>query len=138
MGRFTKKTKEEGEPSYPKLNAKQLQEVSELFVKYGNVNRILRHWNAVNLDDKGEITGICDFTDYYAKSDENKKKYENFEPVKGIRYMGLGFVTFQPYAWCSEWISTWREWVKREAERGDLQALSFMKKEDIHIGGVAL
>lgn len=138
-GRFTAKRKEDdGEPTYPRLNAKQLGEISELFVKYKSINRILKHWNAVNLDSEGNITGICDFVDWYGKSDENKKKYENYEPLKGIKYMGMGFVTFQPYSWCSEWISSWTLWIQREAERGDRQALSFMKKGDIHIGGVAL
>lgn len=132
MGRFTKAKKEEGEVEYPKLNKSQLQEITELYIRFGSVNRILKHWNAVNLDSEGNITGVCDFTDYYAKSDENKKKYEDFQPLKGIKYMGLGYVTYMPYQWASEWISTWSAWLAKEADRGDVQALSLMKKTDIH------
>lgn len=132
MGRFTKPKKEEGEIDYPKLNKAQLQEITELYIRFGSINRILKHWSAVNLDSEGNIVAVCDFTDYYAKNDENKKKYENFEPLKGIRYMGLGYVTYMPYNWATEWISTWSAWLAKEADRGDVQALSLMRKMDIH------
>lgn len=138
MGRFKKEKKEEGEPEYPKLNARQLVEITELYIRFKTINRILKHWNAVNLDEDGNITAVCDFTEYYNRNDENKKKYEAFEPLKGIKYLGQGFVTMMPYSWCSEWLSTWSAWLAREADRGDVQALSLMKKGDIHREVVAL
>lgn len=138
MGRFTKKEKKDEESVYPKLTLKQYQEISELYARYGSVNRILKHWNAVNLDEKGNVSSICDHTDWYNKDDHNKKIYEAFEPLKGIRYMGQGFFTFMPYPLCSDWIAKWSVWIVGQAEKGDVQALSFMKKGDIHSKGVAL
>lgn len=129
MGRFTKTKKEEGEFDYPKLNNAQLKEITELYIRFKSINRILRHWSAVNLDTEGNIVAVCDFTDYYAKNDENKKKYEDFQPIKGIKYMGLGYVTYMPYQWASEWLATWSVWITKEADRGDLQALSLVNNK---------
>lgn len=131
MGRFTKTKKEEGEFDYPKLNKVQLNQITELYIRLGSINRVLKHWNAVNLDEDGRISGVCDFSDYYARNDQNKKKYEDFQPLVGIKYMGLGYVTYIPFQWCNEWISSWGEWIRKEAGRGDIQALSLMKKDEI-------
>lgn len=126
MGRFTKKKETDGvEATYPKLNLKQLQEISELYVRYGSINRILREWGAVKLDTEGNIVAICDYTEHYNQSEYNKEQYENLEPLKGVKYLGQGYVTMTPYNWCSEWLATWAQWITKEAERGDIQALSF-------------
>lgn len=133
MGRFKKTKTEEGEESvYPKLTKSQYQEISDLYVRFGKINLILKHWNAVKLDEDGKVVAVCDHTDWYNKSDQNKKEYEEFEPLKGIRYMGQGFYTFMPFNLCNDWISKWAVWVVGQAEKGDIQALSFMKKGDIH------
>lgn len=133
-GRFKKKEKEEdGEPDYPKLNASQLQEITELYIKFGKKrDRLLKYWNAINVDSEGRMTTICDFSDWYAKSDENKKKYEAYQPIKGIWYTGHGFHTTMPYFWCQAWLSTWEEWIRRQADRGDRQALELISKEVFH------
>ena len=136
MGRLTKNKKEEGdEPSYPKLNAKQLQEITELYIKFDkNRNRILKHWEAVKLDADGHISAICDFTDWYNKNDQNKKVYEAYQPLKGIWYTGHGFHTVMPFSWCNEWLTTWDNWIREEANRGDVQAQSLMSKTPLSTG----
>lgn len=138
MGRFTKQKKEEEESIYPKLTTKHYQEISELYVKFKSPNRILKHWNAVQLDKDGMICAVTNFEEWYKRSDSNMKKYEIFEPLKGIRYVGQGFYTFMPYNICREWLADWSVWIVAQAEKGDIQALSFMKKEDVHREKVAL
>lgn len=135
MGRFTKAKKEEGEAEYPKLNVKHLQEITELYIKFNKKrNLILKYWEAVKLDSDGNISAICDFTDWYNKSDHNKSKYETFQPLKGIFYTGHGFHTFSPFSWCNEWLTTWDNWIREEANRGDVQAQSLMSKTPLSTG----
>ena len=136
MGRFTKAKKEEGEVEYPKLNKVQLQEITELYIRFGSINRILKHWNAVNLDEEGKIVSVCDFTEWYSRSDHNQDTYSKFEAIKGVKYMGQGFFTYMPFSWCSEWLATWSAWIVREAERGDIQALSLMSKKKFSTGKI--
>ena len=127
-----KKKKKKGdrrdEPQYPKLTAVQLKEISELIVKYGGVNQVLKYWQAVRLDEAGNVIAICDYTDWYAKSDENQAKYEKYQPLSGIKYIGIGMYTMSPYSWCKEWISSWSVWIQHEAMRGDIQAQALMRK----------
>ena len=134
MGRFTKKKEEEGgEPQYPVLKASHLKEITELYIKFGkDKNRVMQYWQAVALDADGNVSHIPEYTSWYNKSDHNKEQYQKFEPLKGIHYMGDGFVTLVPYNWCKEWMATWEAWLVGEAGRGDIQALSLMAKKDIH------
>lgn len=132
--RFKKKEREDdGEVDCPKLNSSHLKEITELYIRFGkNREAILKHWNAINVDKDGRMTTICDFSDWYNKNDENKKKYEAYQPLKGIFYTGHGHHTVMPYFWCQEWLSTWTEWISHEADRGDQQALSLMAKKVFH------
>lgn len=120
----TKSKKEE--PEYPKLTSAQLREVTELIIKYGSVNKVLKYWQAVKLDENGNVVGVTDHTEWYNANDYNKAKYENFEPLKGIKYIGNGFLTFIPFHWCNEWMATWSVWIVNEANRGDMQALALV------------
>lgn len=122
---FKKNKKEEDEvvSDVPKLSLDHFYEISELVKTYGGTNKVLEYWGAVVLDSNKKVTAI---KTYFEMSQVSLGKYQNFEPLKGIRYMGMGTVTYVPYNWCSEWIDLWAKWVREGALRGDINAMKFI------------
>jgi len=99
--------KEKG-PDMPKLTQAHFLEITELIKKYGGVNKVMQYWHAVMLDEQGNVVAILDHSEH---DEYTMAKFEALEPLKGIKYIGAGFLNYVPYTWCTEWIRQWEWWV---------------------------
>lgn len=122
MLRKTKKTSEESEEKdIPQLTVAHFREITKLYKHYGGRNKLLAYWMAVKLDDTRE--SIVAIYDYREIGDRALAQYEAFEPLKGIRYMGTGYLTYMPYNWCSEWLSQWEWWCGKNKDDPEVKSL---------------
>lgn len=120
------KNEEKEDNVAPRLNALQLADITRQYLELGKtsnkLNKLLFRWKAIELDERGGIRHICDYTEWYSRNEVNKAKYDNYEPIKGVRYLGQGGYTFMPYTWCQEWLATWGLWVTERAKEGNADA----------------
>lgn len=123
---FNKTKKEEKvENDIPKLSYSQLDEITSLVKTYGNTIRVMASWGAVKIDEKDKITAICDYSE---QGEFVKRKYDNYEPLRGIK-----FTTNIPYNWCSEWIRKWEIYIMIKAKEGNETAKSLIRSPYIKI-----
>ncbi len=119
------KKEEEAESIIPKLTYSQLDEITSLVKSYGNTIRVLANWGAVKIDENDRITAICDYSE---QGEFTKRRYENYEPLKGVK-----FTTNIPYDWCSEWIRKWEIYIIIKAKEGNEIAKTLIKSPYIKI-----
>lgn len=122
--RKKKDEEEEIVDNTPKLTIAHLEEITMLYKRYQNLNLILKHWGAVVLNKNNEITAV---KTYFEQSEFSYSKYEKFEPLKGIFYVGHGTLCFIPYNWCSDWLTKWNEYIRIKAENGNADAIEICK-----------
>lgn len=117
------KKNEDGEKwkDVPPLNADHYREINNLYKLYGkDMSKLMTYWKAAKFDHDGAIVSILDWSD---APEHELEAYGNFEPLKGIRYMGLGFLTYVPYNWCQEWIRQWEWWLEKKASDSEREGI---------------
>lgn len=115
-----KKEKSEEDASGPKLTVAHFKEITELLKKYGGRNRVLAYWHAVTLDENGNIKAVLDHSEH---SERDAARFEALEPLKGIKYVGNGYLQYIPYNWCTEWLSKWEWWASENKNLPELKGL---------------
>lgn len=121
LGKQKKTTEESEAKDIPKLTVSHFKDITKLYKHYGGRNRLLAYWMAVKLDDSRE--NIVAVYDYREMSDRAMAQYEAFEPLKGIRYMGTGYLTYTPFNWCNEWLAKWEWWCDKNREDPDVKSI---------------
>lgn len=104
----------------PKLNAYHFKEITGLVKMYGGTIKVLAYWRAVTLHEDGSIKAVLDHSEHDSFTMD---KYEALEPLKGIKYIGNGFSTYQPYTWCTEWLRQWEWWCTQNAHLPEVKPL---------------
>ncbi len=88
----------------PKLSFQHLQEITDLVTLHKGTHNLLKHWGMVELDEKGYI---CAIKDYSGQSNDSVERYHSYQPLKGIRYSSI-----IPYNDGREWLASWSVWLK--------------------------
>lgn len=112
--------KEESAAQVPKLTVAHYREITDLVRKYGSTIKVLQYWLAVTINEDGSIKAVLDFSEHTGLT---MQKYEDFSPLKGIKYVGQGYVTYTPFNWCSDWLSQWEWWITKPENRHEGKGL---------------